>query len=629
MIISKSTNLQIVLPNNETPRERFAAEECRKYLGQICGTDVRLCYPSEIDTENVITIGGPERNEITASFISEADFDALVPGPEGIYIKCFDNTLILAGSSKNSNERERGTIYAVYEFLERFCGCALNAYTKAGVPGGEYVPKLPELNLADISYTKAKCDVYERSACVQYSDHGVAKDYLLDRAFLDWMCKNRYNHVYTWNIVYENYKKSGILDEILRRGFIMEVGHHDSIDTMLPPRGNKYFSEHYYETHPEYYRLEEDGSRFEITSAWGQMALCSRNEEMIDQVASNMIEWLNQNPLVKAYSWVNKDGVAPQCCCEKCKPYSKGDNVLYMVNEIAKRVYKAHPDVMISTILYTDIWEPPVGFEDLSPNLMVNEAPWHISGLRAVGKKDGSCLIGTFFEENLLAWQEKFGVNIDYYDYIMGVYPGRQRIIPMADEMQAIYKRFVEKKVYGAKVQIECYNLWNNIMNFYTFGRTTYNTELSFEDNLRAFCRVFGKGAQFVAENIRYMEDLMDGQCEIMKAGVWLMNNIDKQRVYDTYDRALEASQGDAFARNNIRLMRMAFRYTDLETREEHANDESGYQQLKHYDIPERGELLYMRDHFDSFVSGDGYGIDIPVEGEDNGFKPNIWYFFE
>ena len=224
---------------------------------------------------------------------------------------------------------------------------------------------------------------------------------------------------------------------------------------------------------------------------------------------------------------------------------------------------------------------------------------------------------------------EKFGVNIDYYDYIMGVYPGRQRIIPMADEMQAIYKRFVEKKIYGAKVQIECYNLWNNIMNFYTFGRTTYNTDLTFEDNLKAFCRIFGKGAQFVAENIRYMEDLMDGQCEIMKAGVWLMNNIDKQRVYDTYDRALEASQGDSFARNNIRLMRMAFRYTDLETREEHANDESGYQQLKHYDIPERGELLYMRDHFDSFISGDGYGIDIPVEGEDNGFKPNIWYFFE
>lgn len=211
----------------------------------------------------------------------------------------------------------------------------------------------------------------------------------------------------------------------------------------------------------------------------------------------------------------------------------------------------------------------------------------------------------------------------------MGVYPGRQRLVPMADEMQALCKRMVEKNIYGAKTQIELYNMWNNIMNFYTFGRTAYDTELTLEDNIRNLTRIFGAGAEYVAENIRYAEQVLDGQCEIMTAGVYLMNHIDKERVYANYDKALTAAEGDAAARNNIRMMRMAFRYSDLESREDYTKDEIGYKSLKHYDIPERGELLYMRDHFDSYVSCDGYGIDIPVEGEDNGFTPDIWYLFD
>lgn len=629
MKISKSSNLKIVIPELSTEREMFAAQECAKYLGKIFGITAPICQDSQSVSGDMIAIGGPERNTYTAKYISEGEFDKIVPGPEGIYIKCFGNVLILAGSSKNQNERERGTIYAVYEFLERYLGCALCAYVKEGVPGGEYIPQMEEVCLDDISYVKEKCDVYERSACAQYSAHGTAKNYVLNRTFLDWLCKNRYNHVYTWNCVYENFKVNGMLEECVKRGFIMETGHHDTIDALLPQRGNAYFSEHYFETHPEYYKLNEDGTRFEMVNNWGQMVLCSRNEEMIEQVANNMIAWLDQNPAVKAYSWLNKDGTAPQCCCEKCKPYSKGENCLYMVNEIAKRVYKAHPDVLISMIIYTDVWEPPEGFDSLSPNLMINEAVWHISGLRKTGKPDGSCLIGTFFEDNLLSWQEKFNIKIDYYEYYMGVYPGRQRLVPMADEMQALAKRMIEKNIYGVKTQIEVYNMWNNIMNFYTFGRTSYDARLRLEDNITSFTRIFGAGAKYVAENIRYAEEVLDGQCEIMTAGVYLMQHIDKERVYDNYEKALAAAEGDACARNNIRMMRMAFRYSDLECREEYEKDEIAFSALKHYDIPERGELLYMRDHFDSYVSCDGYGIAIPVEGEDNGFTPDIWYLFD
>jgi len=160
------------------------------------------------------------------------------------------------------------------------------------------------------------------------------------------------------------------------------------------------------------------------------------------------------------------------------------------------------------------------------------------------------------------------------------------------------------------------------------YGRTSYDTQTSLDDNLEMFCRIFGGGGKFIAENIRYAESVLDGQSEIMRAGIYLMNNIDKDRMYDGFNRALNAAQTEA-ARNNVRLMRMAFRYSDLECREKYENDETGYKALKHYDIQERGELLYMQRHFDSYVNRGGYGIMIPVEGNDNGFTPDIWYMFE
>lgn len=642
MLFKKDMNACIVIPNDATDREQFAAKELKQYLNKIFSANCPIYATSEAPTGPMILIGDPRRNALTANVISIKEFDQMVPGPEGYLIKSFDDILVLAGSSTHPNECERGTIYAVYEFLEYYLGCSLCAYGKEDVASGEFVPTYESLELTDLFRAKAKADLPYRAACAQYSSHGKARSYDLDFVFLDWLCKNRYNYIYTWNKVYENFKINGMLAEAEKRGILFKVGHHDTIDTLLPPHGNKYFPEHYYKTHPEYYKLTEEGVRFEMLSNWGQMVLCSRNIEMIEQLSQNLNSWLTQNPQVKIYSFSNKDGVYPQCCCEKCKEYTKVENFTYMMNEVAKRVKPVHPHVELNISAYADLWEPPVDFKPES-NLSVHEAVWyrtedwtpelakidlwHSSGLRTVGKPDGSCLTNTFYEENLLKWKDT-GASVNYYDYFMGVYPARQRYMPMADEMQAMCKRFVEKGISGTETQLEVYNLWNNIFNFYTYGRTAYDCNKSMEDNLVCFCRIFGKGAPFVADNIRYAESVLDGQSDIMYAGIYLMQHIDKECVYANYEKALEAAD-TPLTRNNIRLMRMVFRYSDLECKENFAHDEMKYKALKHYVIPERGELFYMRDHFDSYISGGGYGIIIPVDGNDMDFEPDKWYLFE
>jgi hypothetical protein len=295
-----------------------------------------------------------------------------------------------------------------------------------------------------------------------------------------------------------------------------------------------------------------------------------------------------------------------------------------MINEVAKRVRRELPDVRIDFLVYSDLWSPPENVK-MEANVAANESTWHSSGLRTTGKPDGSCLSHTFFEENLLGWK-KLGLKVTYYDYFMGVYGGRQRIVPMTDEIQAMFKRFEECGIDGTESQIEVYNLWNNIFNHYTFGRTGYDTSLSMEDNLLRFTRLFGEGAPLVADVVRHLEDTLDGQCEIMEAGRYLMENINKDMVYDLFERAL-AQTKEPTCRNNIRLFRMAVRYSDLDSR---VPDSKHYRMLKHYDIEGRGELLYMRDNFESYLSLDGFGIDIPVDAEyDEPFTPDKWYIFD
>ncbi len=628
MKLTKHSKITIVIPRNGTPREIFAAGELEKYLKLIfAGISVAVCENTEAKGDKIL-IGGPERNAQTAKWISEKEFDEAVPGPEGMMLRAFgEDTLLVAGSSKNTNENERGTVYAVYEFLERL-GCSFGAYIKEGVAGGEYVPQLTQADLAGLCYVKARADVPQRLAVVQYNYQHNSENsfqYALDIPFIDWLCKNRYNTMETWCSVYASLKNSGVVAEYQKRGFILGAGMHDTFDLILPRYGNEYFPEHYFETHPEYYRLEADGTRFAGKGHFfGQLSLCARNEEMIDRFAENLNHFFDVNASVKVFALEMNDGIDDMCHCQMCRKYTKMENFVHFFRGVARRVAKRHPDIKLSLPVYTDLWKPPEGLDSLEPNIIALEATWAADGLRKTGKPDGSCLNGTEFETNILRWK-KLGIDVVYYDYFMGVYGGRQRFTPMADEIQAIASRVVEKGIYGMYTQIEIFNLWNNVFNFFCFGRSSYNTDISMEDNLARFSRIFGEGGKYVAEIIRCAENLLDGQPTIDEAGRWLQEHIDKAWVYETYEKALAAAETPA-ARNNVKMMRMVFRYSDLETRQPEIKE---YQDIRTYTIPERGELIYMQKNFDTYQTNAGFGVAFPVTGEDNGFTPDKWYEFE
>jgi hypothetical protein len=334
-------------------------------------------------------------------------------------------TVLIAGSSRHEGEHERGTVYGVYELLERYCGCVLAAFSSPDENAGEIVPIKDVLELDGVDYCKPCADRPYRTAIVQYSNWAGNPDRKLNIPFFDWLVKNRYNRILTWTSIYEYFKKSGLLRELERRGLSLTAGHHEASRLFLPAHGNDYFPEAYFETHPEYFKLLADGTRYHNTHSDGQLVYCCRNEEAIRTVAENIIQWISDNPAVDVLALWPNDSIDDQCTCPACAKHTKTENYCYFTNSVAKIVNRVHPHLRFDMLIYVDLWECPDGMQ-LEPSILIDEATWHATGLRTTGKPDGSSLTGTHFEQNLLKWKQT-GAEVVYYDYYMGVYAVRQR----------------------------------------------------------------------------------------------------------------------------------------------------------------------------------------------------------
>jgi uncharacterized protein DUF4838 len=619
--VEGSANATIVKPASATVRESFAAGELQRYIEKISGATLPIESDGQAVHGNRILIGGPERNAQTAALMSESEFDRSVPGPEGMMLKTLDSrTLLLAGSSKNPDEFERGTIYAVYEFLERYLGCSFAAIGKPGVDMGEYVPKMQTINLGTVDYTKRAADALYRGVHLGYSNYDntrVSPSHALNPAYFDWLMKNRYNLVYLWAGIYDAFKSNGMYDEIAKRGMIFNYGGTAGFE-FLPPDGSNDFPEPYFTTHPEYYSLQPNNKYHkprggDPPAQPDRMVLNYRNPATITEVARNIKKFLAANPLVKLVQWYDYpyEGEANFASTDPMSSrYTLRENYIYGVNEIAKQVHADYPSVRMELFLYGKFMSRPESVTSLDRGVLLEQA----NRERSVGKSDGSGFIGTSWESNLYDWIKATGRDAIIYDHVQANYGSMWHYIPSADELQAIFQSYAANgnRVIGAHTGANIQNHWNYLFDFYTYGRTLYDYALTFDDNLERFAVIFGEGAPAVKSYLRYVESLVEGQWSIVDAGQYWIFNAEMDTIYAYFEEAYSAATSAA-ARNNLRLLRMAVRYTEL------SNYGTG-----------AAERYYMWENFDSGTSGKtGYGIGIPDKGSPGSFQPDKWYAIE
>lgn len=300
---------QIVTPNEPTPSEAHAAAELQFHLEAMTGELIDIRRAADADRRYAIIVGKSE-------FLAERqhlllDFASL--GLEGIHLQTDGPSLILAGN-------QRGVLYAVYTFLEEYCGCRWFTADCVTIPktGTVRVGKLDRTYIPPFEYRDT-----DYPNC-RPPEFGV-------RNKLNGMCSRA---TAKWGGHYKY------------RGFV------HTFNALVPPE--KYFAEH-----PEYYS-EIKGVRV----GPDHTQLCLTNPEVLRIATETVQRWIAESPDCQIIS-VSQNDWHNYCQCPVCtalaeKEGSQSGPLLHFVNAIADAIAADHPDVIIDTLAYQYTRKPPL-----------------------------------------------------------------------------------------------------------------------------------------------------------------------------------------------------------------------------------------------------------------------------
>ena len=282
------------------PAERYAAEELAAALKQITGATFVIQELAANPPESAIVIGpGP----IAATLFPEVDLGRF--GVEEYAIHTAGKRLLLAGG------RPRGTLYAVYRFLQDDLGARW--YT----PWFTQFPTRPTLALP-------KLDVRGRPA-FEYRD-----PFWYSAFDGDWAARNG-----------SNSQSARLQDK--HGGQITYKGFVHTFYSLVPP-------DPYFKTHPEWFSLVKGQRKGDSAQ------LCTTDPELRNFIVQRVKEWLRESPGVNIIS-VSQNDHAGACECPRCaavddREGSHAGSLLALVNYVAERIEPEFPNVMVDTLAY-------------------------------------------------------------------------------------------------------------------------------------------------------------------------------------------------------------------------------------------------------------------------------------
>jgi hypothetical protein len=314
---------EIIVATDASAAEKHAADELARFLEQASGAKFAIKTTSEPGSVNPVGVSfrllvGPGAARLAAPGFSNEGL-----GEEGLIIRTVGNDMILAGG------RPRGTLYAVYTFLEEQVGC------RWWTPTVMYVP--PRATLA---FDKLDVRINPR---LEYRE-----PFWYSAFDGDWAARNRCNGT------------AMRLDEKHGGKHIIE-GFVHTFYPLIPP--DKYFADH-----PDWFSEIQGKRKHE------QAQLCLTNDELRAELVRNLKERLAKNPSATMASVSQNDWIG-NCQCAKCAAIDKEEgtpagSLLRFVNAVAEEIEKDYPKVAISTLAYQYTRKPPLHVRP-RPNVVV------------------------------------------------------------------------------------------------------------------------------------------------------------------------------------------------------------------------------------------------------------------
>jgi len=329
-----SSSHVIVVPENAIPAEKTAAEQFKKYFAEITGADLKIVPEKGVaaGTPQILIGAGKRAKEL----MPDQRWKEL--GHDGIVIKTVGEDLILAGG------QPRGTLYAVFRFLQDTVGCQWWTPTERLIPK-QATLRIPEQNT-----------VYRPPFDYRSQQTTATID---DPVFATIMGEN--------GTVQKQTKEWGGHNKIF-----------GSVHTMLylvPP-------EKHFKRHPEWYTDATNGDKpctsTSPTPTLYNSQLCWTNPDVAEVMAENALEWISRDPEC-GYISISQSDNDNYCTCEKCEEMVKREGsrsapLLYLVNQVAAKVKEKYPDFIVETLTYRGTINPP---KDIKPadNVMIRLAP--------------------------------------------------------------------------------------------------------------------------------------------------------------------------------------------------------------------------------------------------------------
>jgi len=300
------SRVAIVISKDATIPEQTAAKELSGYLKQITGGEFPVySHNTAPSGMSRIIIG---QSEETKRLLGNIDWGKL--RYDGTIIRFAGNDLVLAG------DRPRGTLYAVYSFLEEYVGC------KWWTADSSFIPNKPNLSVSKMDKIHIPPFMYRETY---------------------------YYPVNHKNLVFASrLKLNGTYQEVPAEygGHYNLIGFVHTFDELLP-------ASIYLNAHPEWYSLV-DGKRVGGQST-GQ--LCLTNEEMKAELVKQALNAIDRDPSAGMISISQNDNTS-YCQCEKCMAVAKEEGsqsglLIRFVNTVADEISKKHPDFLVETLAYT------------------------------------------------------------------------------------------------------------------------------------------------------------------------------------------------------------------------------------------------------------------------------------
>lgn len=442
------TAYTIILGQNASESEKWAAEELQQWLNEISGAEFPLKTDDEKNDEHEIIIGYNKHAEALLSSKNKKPAKA----DETLHYKNIGPTIFLWGGS------DRGSMYAVFSFLENELGCRWYAPAVSVIPEKE-------------KYT------------FQYLNHSespsvrVRNDFYYEAFEPVWAARNKIN---------------GAMSYREQHGGVEGYWSVHTFYPLMPP-------EEFFDAHPEYYSLI-DGKR-----THDRAQLCLTNPDVLDIITNRLRKKIRENPQYLIYSVSQNDWRNP-CQCDKCQAIAKSEEsesgpVIWFVNQVADRIKDEFPDKFVGTLAYQYTRKPP---KNITPN---ENVVVRFCSIECCFAHDfHSCPENQEFLADLEGWSA-IAPHIYIWDYVVNF---SHYILPYPNfnVLQSNIKTFRDNKAIGIMEQAAYQSRGGEFaeLRSYLIGKLLWNVDANVEEVINDFMLgYYGRSGQYVREYFDFL----------------------------------------------------------------------------------------------------------------------------